>query len=318
MNQTNFATFFGSNFLTLLLGWKWCGWVFRPSRGETALPKVFLSSTNKYLNNHAVRQPMGALTSVFQWLLVSFLFFAFLSSCTFNWADDSEVVQPVISTEQAWQEFNEQNGNNWQVRWDENTGLPRKVFGYHTYPKSLSIQLVQQLKRPKYSIDESTADTIFTSFVNENKPLFHIDVDALRTVELRKVGSRSIIEYQQYYKNIPVLGALVSATLTHAGEVIALNSAYQSGIGISSIPTITSEQAKQIALSNVEPKELRVALATTYGPELFVLPLGLNGSTEYALVWALQLQSLHPLFGQALYIDAHKGTILKRENMLIQ
>lgn len=140
--------------------------------------------------------------------------------------------------------------------------------------------------------------------------------------------------FQQYYRGVPVEGAEFTI---HSRNGIAEkgNGRLESDMEIDPVPTISREQAIQLALQcvsaakyNWESEASEAALKNATGdpdasfyphPELLIADENFNPDDQdnYALTWKVEIHSLSPQGRNWVYIDAHSGQVFKELDMMM-
>jgi len=182
--------------------------------------------------------------------------------------------------------FNQKNSSQkkWEVKFNS-YGIPSLLSGDKT-------------KRYYGSIEE-----IAKTFLEENKELLGIDTKNLRFSKKSSFLQTQHIEYQQYYKDIPVDFSYVRIHSNSDGEISQYNAKYYPYITAETKPMITFENAKS-AIS----RELGFFSVLTYS--LVIFPDELND--KYYLSYKIKTKGgSGALNGQwVYYIDANNGNVL--------
>lgn len=114
-------------------------------------------------------------------------------------------VLPDSNQIKAWQTFNELSENKWTLRWDEQTGTPAVMYG----PKSISYS---SIAKPEEAARK---------FLKEYSTIFNMKSNLSDLSEIRSQESNGVhvIDFQQEYEGIPVLGAEYSVAVGKENEI---------------------------------------------------------------------------------------------------
>lgn len=136
--------------------------------------------------------------------------------------------------------------------------------------------------------------------------------------------------YQQYYKNIKVI---TGEYILHEkqGRIVAANGMFFDHLALNTTPTLNEQQALNAALNNIhaskylwqcseaEQRILSGGAATNAAPrgELVVLP-SLNGDRKQGtnLCWQFDVYATQPHERWLVYVNAHNGKIVFKENKI--
>ncbi|MCW9707386.1 M36 family metallopeptidase [Fodinibius salsisoli] len=193
----------------------------------------------------------------------------------------------------VWQQFTTQNGSDWQIRWDKDTGRAASIFSGVT--------------QETYSGDAKQAAR---SFISRYGVLFGMsNIDKLEYKKMRRHRGVRHVTFQQTVENIPVYEAEFKVHLRQDGRVDMVNGTYYPDIEVSTSPSVTKSQAIRTAEEDFNI-ENSTALETT--SELIVYP----EDDQFYLAWKLTLFSEQPAINYFYIVDAHSGQVLYRLNQL--
>ena len=197
---------------------------------------------------------------------------------------------------QEWERFREQHGENWNIRWDEKTGLPRTIRNGQTEPYRGSSEMAAH------------------AFLTEYRNLFAMQGD-LRDLRVEKTTENRYglrrVTLRQYVSNIPVEGAQYKVQMDGDGRVIMANGYYYPGIEISTRASLSANQAISRSKNDLGVTDLSGESNTT---ELVIFPQRDIGS--FALAWKTVIFAEEPFTDWLFYIDAHSGKVLEKYNRL--
>lgn len=110
----------------------------------------------------------------------------------------------------AWSEFNESYGNNWIIRWNEQTGTPGFIYGYQTVPYS------------------GTAEEIARGFLLDNHTIFKMEgsLQDLNVKRIRENHGITHVTFTQHYMELPVYSAEYYVHIDSTGCIRMINGTY--------------------------------------------------------------------------------------------
>ncbi|MCX6354626.1 MAG: M4 family metallopeptidase [Candidatus Aureabacteria bacterium] len=154
-------------------------------------------------------------------------------------------------------------------------------------------------------------ETAVRRFLNENKDLFRMS-DAhselkTRSNETDQYGLRTI-RFTQQYKEIPVYGGDLVASLDRDGRLTSVNGNYLPDISVTTVPRVSAEEALAIAKAVLGIADENVR--TIIGPELMIYPK----DGVYHLAWCLTLVTSKPFAEWKCFVDAHAGALIDKWN----
>lgn len=138
------------------------------------------------------------------------------------------------------------------------------------------------------------------------------------------------INYQQYYKGIPIDGESVNVHTNKNGETYAATGRILKGLSVEILPKLTEQEAIDIALKFVNAKEymwqnifwendLKEKTSktdTTYYPKSTLVikeKQGFGSGTGiFHLAYRMDIYSSSPFYSQRIFIDALSGAIIEK------
>lgn len=186
-------------------------------------------------------------------------------------------------------------GQQAQIRWDDDTGVPAFLTGQITPPAGAN------------AVQSTLA------FFQENKDLFHMSSPEAE-LSLKRNESDSLgmthLRLAQVYKGVPVFGSDLAVHFSHDGKIVAINGRYVPGINLSVDPDVTVEKAVEIAQADLGKP---VAASSFEPPQLTVLT---PGGRQALLAWKVTLAGDDPPLRMVYFVDAHRGEIAARYDNL--
>jgi len=215
-----------------------------------------------------------------------------IGSGVVGFVQSSEI--PSDETLVQWEMFKAKYGSNWTVMWHDDRDSPRALYGLYNRGKGT-------LKT------EDEAEQIAFEFVRSNSELFKLntgDLKVKRVMRDTKIGI-FVVEYQQYYRGIPIYRGEVGITLSNNSVISSVGNNFYPGINISTRPKITKEEAFEIAekLDN-ESMTANVTSKTLDNTVLYIVPKTENGDINYYLTWYV------PTFTTFYFINAEDGAVV--------
>lgn len=167
----------------------------------------------------------------------------------------------------AWEDFKNNNGNNWKVKWNDKTGGATVIRGnsnktYNGPPEQAARQ-----------------------FLRDNRNIFGMTA-SLQELSLKKIvnykGTKSV-KFSQNYENISVFTGGYSVLIDENNKITLANGHFFSDISISNLPQISEDEAITYLLISESLPYPEYSLPEA---ELIVYPL----DEEYKLAWKIELQ----------------------------
>lgn len=202
--------------------------------------------------------------------------------------------QPDPDRVAAWEEFKTQEGENWNIRWNDRTGTPRTIRNGRT---------------GSYA---GNAEQAARAFLSDYHELFALQPDLSDLQHTRSSENRYGVKrarFQQKYEDIRVYGATLTVQIQH-GRVSMVNGFYYPGIDVPTSPSVSEAEAIRSARNSLNiPQEQELDVTA----ELVIWP----GEGQFHLAWHLILYSKDPLTNWRYIADARDGSELDRHNRII-
>lgn len=201
--------------------------------------------------------------------------------------------------ENRWQQFKVEQGENWKIRWGNDTGVPRMISGGLT------------------NVYQGSPKEIAKSFLSKYHELFSMssDLSDLTYFETLNSGRVNHVTFKQKYKGLSIEGGNYKIHIRTTGQVDMANGHYYPDINISTTPTISKEQGIDIILNDLELPDSIATYRLDRSAELIVYPLGDN---KYKLAYKVQINGNNPTLAWRYIIDANSSAILDKQNLLMQ
>jgi Zn-dependent metalloprotease len=208
-------------------------------------------------------------------------------------AANSQTVYTDLNSKNAWEDFRERHGSQWQIRWNERTDLPRSIhFGqtesYHGTPEEAAY-----------------------TFLREHDSLFGFGESTdLRHVRTQPNRNMFHVTFKQFHEEIPVFKAVYKVHLNRSGQVDMANGFYYPGIEISTTPSVSEISAEETARDDLDSAR-EYDLDTN--SELIVYPM----DEGFHLAWKIVLRAEREFVNWLYMVDAHTGEILTTTNRVM-
>lgn len=204
-------------------------------------------------------------------------------------------VHPDSLRQAAWQQFRQQNGTGWRIRWNRHTGLPASMILGLT--KSYS----------------GTPEQAARTFLKDHARLFDFKANLSNMQLLRKRYYRKVhyITYQQTYRKLPVKGAQYMVHVRDNGRVEMANGRYYPAISVSIQPQIDSTAAIRVSETH---SPVPVPSGEVHSSRLVIYPAK-SGKTFY-LAWKIHLWTPKAGYDRLFYVNARSDSLLEQVNLI--
>ena len=148
--------------------------------------------------------------------------------------------------------------------------------------------------------------------------LFGITNEAqeLQTVKAKKVGKgRSVVRFQQVYKDVPVLGGELNVNLDGSNNLLVANGEVLTDLSLDVDPSVDAQKAQGTALEKIaKDRKLNAGDLQATEPELWIYDpslLGGPGPRVPSLVWRMDVTPKEGVayFGELVLVDAKRGSV---------
>ncbi|MFU8862215.1 MAG: M36 family metallopeptidase, partial [Cyclonatronaceae bacterium] len=201
--------------------------------------------------------------------------------------------QPDPDRVAAWEEFKSQEGETWNIRWNDRTGTPRTIRNGRT---------------GSYA---GNAEQAARAFLSDYHELFALQQDLSDLQHTRSSENRYGIKrarFQQKYEDIRVYGATLIVQIQNR-RVSMVNGFYYPDIDVPTFPSVSEAETVRSARNSLNiPPEQELDVTA----ELVIWP----GEEQYHLAWRIILFSVDPITDWEFVSDAHNGEELHRHNRI--
>jgi len=165
-------------------------------------------------------------------------------------------------------------------------------------------------------LTEENIETVCRNFLADYQDVIKIKPQDLVLKRARHSHKNWYIHFQQSYEGIPVYRTPIGFTINRWGKIPLLGADIYPDISVSTSPTISQEQAIEIAEVAFRTAEMD-SVAVLNDVSLMVYPR-LADSISYHLVYEIKLLSEDPLKEWIYFVDAHHGEIVHSRNAILE
>jgi len=123
------------------------------------------------------------------------------------------------------------------------------------------------------------------------------------------------LSFSQVHMGIPVYGADAGFTIEKDGSIRILGADIYPGITINTTPSLTKQQAQQIAETDFRNQGATNAVVLNNMP-LLIFPAISNGRVDHYLVYEIQLGATNPTMRWSYFVDAQTSAIIRGGSIL--
>ncbi len=160
-------------------------------------------------------------------------------------------------------------------------------------------------------LNERNVAALARAILLSYQDLLKVGPDHLSLQQAETDGDNWYISFEQRYKNLPVYGASAGLTINAEGKIISIGADAYPEVQVSTVPSISEEQAEEIARTEFSTAEMDTVFLRKPIP-LLVFP---DSSLGYHLAYEVELQSNLPLKGIRYFVDAHTGSMVDKEEI---
>lgn len=225
----------------------------------------------------------------------------------------------VNNGENTWQKnLIKDNRQNLQIRWRPTNQTPHSMFSY-----------TEALTPPS----QQPLEQIINSFLKENQELYSLNLEQNQLKEVfnsktQHNGMQNVV-LQQYYQDLPVLGAQLQVVLNRDGQIVLANSELVPKIDPSSDLSliVSPQEAINLAADSIQSSP-SLMFDNAPSPKLVLFPMASNHKSylnKRKQLTGNYVQELRPawqvpIFNKQgekylIFIDGQKGEVLLRTNL---
>ncbi|MBC8192846.1 MAG: T9SS type A sorting domain-containing protein [FCB group bacterium] len=202
-------------------------------------------------------------------------------------------VQAMLSEQETWQAFRTINGDGWDIVWDEQTLVPRIIYGG-------AIPMIGGL-------DHHTLEASSNDFLESLESLTLVNVENFELDDIREREDRWIIRYTQNYLGLNIEGSELSFLINPFGKLVRLRA---SVFPVTNIQTQAQISIAEALLRAQQEFGYIVETDNLNSMELIIYPVREEGGMLYFLTYKIDLTDGENHQNWVYYIDAIDGTII--------
>lgn len=168
------------------------------------------------------------------------------------------------------------------------------------------------------AIEVGNPEAIARGFLDQNRALFGLRsaADELRLLRLEpdlQLGF-SHVRLDQVYRGLPVFGRQLVVHLDPQERIVAVNGQFHPGIELAIEPTLSAEQAMEVALTNLRREQLLpfelAKITIVPAPEETQLAVYVDKRGAATLVWQVTILTAGPLGQWTYFVNARRPTVV--------
>jgi bacillolysin len=172
--------------------------------------------------------------------------------------------------------------------------------------------------RPDRIAADAPAGSAARAHLTRYGKLFGIRDEAreLRTEKVKKAGKgRSVVRFQQIYKDVPVLGGELNVNLDGSNDLLVANGEVLPDLSLDVDPSVDAQKAQGTALEKIaKDRKLNAGDLQATEPELWIYDptlLGGPGPRVPRLVWRMDVTPKEGVvyFRELVLVDAKRGSV---------
>ncbi len=161
-------------------------------------------------------------------------------------------------------------------------------------------------------------EALARGFLDQNRVLFGLR-SASTELQLRRIQPDaqlgfSHLRFDQFYQGLPVFGHQLIVHLDPQQRIVAVNGQFQPAINLASTPTLSADQALEVALRDLTQSQLLPAEAATLiitpRPEATRLAVYVDQQGHASLVWQLRILTSEPLGQWQYFVNARRPLVV--------
>jgi len=197
-----------------------------------------------------------------------------------------------------WQDFQAKYGEDLKVKWNQLANTPSLIYGH-------LIDLGYSGTKDNESIKK-----LALNFITENKELFRTAPEKLVCWKNHQQGKHWVISFYQQYEGLKVYNSKFGIVFNEDLKIKLIGDHYHPDIKISTTPTLSSDEAINIAAQSENITQISDVKQTTR----IIYPIVTHHSISYRLAWKFELVSKDPFVDKIFFVDAQMGEILASDN----
>lgn len=203
--------------------------------------------------------------------------------------------QAMLRTTGAWQDFSEGEGKGWQVRFDEATRTPARMWG------------------PGIAVDTTSAQSVsrdVLAFAQRHAGLLGVDGAQLEVRSANAFDDAWYVDVDVYREGLPLWRAGLSFRIKFGNLVMVGADSYPDAPVLGSM--VLSEQAAIDAAIRLGPAA--AGEHTDVSASAWLLPMDDGGKPVLRTVWEVKSRTKAPLGHWVAFVDAETGELVNVHN----
>lgn len=192
------------------------------------------------------------------------------------------------------------DGKEFRVKENSVTKAPHRVYGIrNNYP----------IGNIRIGDSDLKVFNFSKKIFNDLEKLTKFSLDDIELKETNRTSEFLTAIFEQKYKGLRVLNSEIGYTINKNGEVVSFGADYYYDINISNNPTINRSDAINL-IKNTSSEDKKLFL--TKKPELVIYPKVTDNSSNYFLIWNIEVYDSTKYERFAYYINAQNGDIIDK------
>ncbi len=164
---------------------------------------------------------------------------------------------------------------------------------------------------PNFQSSFKSTDQIVNEYLAQNQSLLGIKSDGtdLSLFSIRHSIAGYHYRYQQVVDGVPVFGRWLVVNIRFDNVISSVISDYVHNINITTIPTLTSKNAEELAINEIDVKSFSGEVTS----ELVIYA----NDTEPVLCWKVLIPAEKPRGDWQVFVDANNGRIVDKDNTMV-
>lgn len=205
--------------------------------------------------------------------------------------------------------FKGSNGSNAVVRWNNFSGSPDVMMGFHTPPSA------------------DTPENTARAFINANSGIFSIDSSSLVLDNIKEAMGGYLIRFKQVANGVDVAGGGIGILMNSDKQIRMVMGSPFRDVNVATTPSITGAVAAAAAEADISRYANSSSIASSQAAGLEVLAAQLTPALRapklnifptadgYRLAWDVITLSRNPFGLYLTQVDASTGEILRRQDV---
>ncbi len=193
--------------------------------------------------------------------------------------------------------------------------IKNEILKFQVNPKTASANFISGKNNQAYSVYLPQGQALSSAIANQFSGEFGVSGvnQELRLIkQFSSINKSTNIRYQQYYKNLPVIGGQVVANTNSSNQLTSMSGETSANLSIDTTTKISSHEAATTALTFIASLHLieQIKLNATT-PVLSIYDPNIFGPSIYGAttVWKIEVKSIENQINEFVLVDAKNGII---------